>query len=162
MKLKFTSKWIWAISLTAGLASAIAISLTANSIYAEQPASSERTIRLNPALGTADQQFPEFAGIDLTPEQQEQIRQIRQEMQPEFEAIFPRPELTPEQRNQLNSGEPVRISLPPPPPEQQAKIQQVMQAYRQKVEVILTPEQQQQFRENKKKDVIFFDRTRDN
>jgi hypothetical protein len=83
-------------------------------------------------------------------------------MQPQFEAIAPRPQLTPEQQNQRDLGEPVRISLPPPRSEQQEKLKQLIEVYRQKVEAILTPNQQQQFRQNEKKDVMFFERTRGN
>ena len=163
MKIKFTSGILNVIGLTAVLVSTSAFSLTSNRVHAEQPDSSEPTLILNkPVPSTSAQQFPELAGIELTSQQQKQIWQIRREMQPEFEAILPRPELTPEQQEQINSGKPIRVALPFPTSEQQTKLREVMQVYQQKIEAILTPDQQQQFRQNDKKDVLFFERKRDN
>jgi Spy/CpxP family protein refolding chaperone len=179
LKINLTLGPIGAIDLTTGLASAIArsavlkaialctvptviaIGWTATAVHAKPSTPSQQTIILkNPALSTPSERFPALEGIDLTSEQQEQIEQIRRELRPEFEAILPLPNLTPEQQNQLNSGQSVRISLPTPTIEQQAKLAQLREVYRQKVEAILTPEQKEQFRHNQ--DMIFFERARGN
>lgn len=163
MKTKLASGLTSAIGLTTALSAialctvpiAIAMGLPINPVYAERP---NPTIQHMTPDALANQ-FPEFADIDLTDEQKEQIQEIRREMQPQFEAILPRPELTPEQQNQLTSGAPIRISLPAPTPEQKAEMERVMQIYRQKIEAVLTPAQQEQFRQNQSQDVIFFERS---
>ena len=154
MKLQFRLGLLGAIGLTTGLVSVI--TLTSNPVHAEQPNSSEQIILpKQSALGTSTEQFPEFVGIQLTPQQQEQIKNIRQELQAEFEAILSPPELTPEQQNQFNSGQPIQMPFPASTPEQKEKLQQVIQDYWQKVEAVLTPAQQEQFRQNPKKNIIF-------
>lgn len=121
----------------------------ANFVHTEQPDLSEPTILLKKLASSTDvPEFTKMVGINLTPQQQEQIKKIRQEMQLEFEAILPRPELTPAQQEQLSSGQPSRIAFPSHTPEQKEKLQQVMQTYLQKVEVVLTPEQREQFHQN--------------
>ena len=168
LKINRTLEPIGATGFTTGLASAIAlctvstviaIGWTAKAVYAEQAAPSKQTIVLQkPVPGAPARDFPALAGIHLTSQQQEQIEQIRQQLRPEFEAALPLPNLTPQQQNQLNSGKPVRLSVPTPTPDQQAKLAQLREVYRQKVEAILTPEQQEQFRHNQ--DMIFFERSR--
>ena len=161
MKLQLRLGLIGAIGLTTALASVI--TLTSNPVHAEQPDSSEPTILpKKPALGTSTEQFPEFLGIELTPQQQEKIKTIRQELQAEFEVILSPPELTPEQQTQLNSGQPIQMAFPTPTPEQTEKLQQVIQDYRQKVEAVLTPAQQEQFRQNQNKDTVILLRIRGN
>ncbi len=163
MKTKYASSLTRTIGLTTELSAialctvpiAIAMGLSINPVYAERPNS---TIQLIASDGLPNQ-FPEFAGIDLTEEQKEQIKEIRREIQLQFETILPHPELTPEQQNQLNSGTLIRISLPPPTSEQKAQREQVAQIYRQKIEAILTPAQQEQFCQHPSKDVIFFERS---
>jgi Spy/CpxP family protein refolding chaperone len=163
MKTKLASRLTRTIGLTTGLSVialctvpiAIAMALSINPVYAERP---NPTIQLMTPDGLPNQ-FPGFAGIDLTEEQKEQIKEIRRDIQPQFEAILPRPELTPEQQNQLASGEPIRLSLPAPTSEQKAEMERVMQIYRQKIEAILTPAQQEQFRQNQSQDVIFLERS---
>lgn len=160
MKIKFTSGWLKAIGLTTGLASAIVLGLIPNSVHAQQPNPSEPTMMLKKPAPGAPAQFPELEGINLTSEQQEQIKQIQQEMQPKFEAVLPRPELTAEQQAQIEAGNPVRIALPSPTLEQEEKLKELKEEYRQKIEEVLTPEQQEQFRQNQERNLIFLRQTR--
>ena len=163
MKTRFSSRLLKVIGLTTTVAGAIVMSLTANPVGAEPSKGAGPNMILNkPTSVTLPQPFPELQGINLTAEQQEQIWQIRLEMQPEFKAILPRPELTSKQREQLESGQPIQITLTPPSAEQKAQLKQLMQTYRQKIEAILTPEQQEQFRQNQNRDMFLFEGTRDN
>ncbi|MBD2183312.1 hypothetical protein H6S82_20160 [Planktothrix sp. FACHB-1355] len=105
--------------------------------------------------------------LNLTPEQQAQMRQIRQSTRTQIENI-----LTPEQRNQWNaameqmrtnrgqrgqrgqSGQGDRgsqlgqmLSALNLTPEQKAQIQRISQESKQKMDAILTPEQRQQMQQ---------------
>jgi len=138
MNLKFLPMLAGAIALTAGFAAsvpystharAIALSATPNSVTAQESGS-----RQKPAPNPTDvpkplPPVPGFAGIKLSPQQQEQIRQINREMQAQIETVVPRP--------------------PQPTAEQQEKIRQLAQSYSKKVEGILTPEQLEQVRQNR-------------
>lgn len=74
---------------------------------------------------------------------------------PQVSELIPQPQLTEEQKNQLQTGQLVQITLQAPTSEQKAKLQELMQLYIQKIEAVLTPEQRQKFRENKKDLVLF-------
>ena len=81
-----------------------------------------------PAFGPMPGPPPNFAKLNLTAEQKEQLKQIHEQMRSEIQAILPTPpQLTDEQK---------------------AALKQLMQSYRERVEAILTSEQQQQFRQN--------------
>jgi hypothetical protein len=128
MQLKFISMLVLATSLTAGLTSAIAISATPNFVIAQRSISSQKPVTSPTATPRLIPPLPALAGIDLTPQQQEQLNQITQDLQAQFEAVAPRPpQLTAEQRE---------------------KIGQVVQAYRGRLEAVLTPEQLAQLRQN--------------
>ncbi|HAA30824.1 MAG TPA: hypothetical protein DCE56_27915 [Cyanobacteria bacterium UBA8553] len=86
------------------------------------------TDRPTPPFGAPLPPPPVMASLNLTAQQQEQIKQISQELRSQMQAI-----------------------LPPPPEltaQQKANLQRLEQSYRQKVEAILQPQQQQPFRQN--------------
>ena len=115
MKLKCIPIWVGAISLITCLTGAIALSVTPNSAVAQ-----ESTSRPTPPP-------PGLRGIDLTQQQQEQIKQIWSELQPQFKAALPTPpQLTEEQK---------------------AKLQQVVQPFREKLEAVLSAQQRQQLQQ---------------
>lgn len=221
MQRKFISMLVLATSLTAGFTSAIALSATPNFVIAQESISSQKPVTSPTATPRPIPPLPGLAGINLTPQQQEQLKQITQDLQAQFEAVAPRPpQLTAEQQktiqqvlqtyrgrleavftseqleqlrqNQDNADTkpaPAFGAAPPPPPElarlnlkeqqqeqiqqiheemqpqlrsalptrpiltpeQEAKLQQLQQAYSERVEAILTPEQQRQFRQNLEK-----------
>lgn len=128
MKLKFIPMLVGTLGLTAGLAGVIPLSATPNSVMAQQPSSSQQPLT-NPTAKPKTPPLPGLAGIDLTPQQQEQIMGVVRDLQAQMETTVPRPP-------QLTA-------------EQQAKIQQVVQNYRNRVEAVLTPEQREQLRQNR-------------
>jgi periplasmic protein CpxP/Spy len=98
----------------------------------------------------ASQDFPALAGIDLTPQQRDQLGQIRQDSRTQIGSI-----LTPEQKNQLQASPPKgndfksALSGLNLSPEQKNKLKEVEQSAREKVKALLTPEQKQKIRGQK-------------
>jgi Spy/CpxP family protein refolding chaperone len=96
----------------------------------------------------ANQDFPALAGIDLTPQQKDQLGRIRKDSRAQVESI-----LTPEQKSQLKASlqqgsdlkklrSEINFS-----PEQESKLKEVQQSARKKVQALLTPEQKQKIRQ---------------
>lgn len=90
-----------------------------------------------------------FAGVKLTPQQQQQLSQIRRENRAAIERI-----LTPQQRQQLKalmrSGKKrkaaiAQINLTP---QQQTQLQQVRKSARSRTQELFTPQQRQKMRQN--------------
>jgi Spy/CpxP family protein refolding chaperone len=157
MSAKQTAKRIVNVGIGASLVGAIGLCLLPLASHAQpapsdSPGSPDQPGMMSPAGGASfghRHPFPEFEGVNLTPEQQQQVQQIRQDMRSQFEATRPpRPQLTPEQRSKLEAGEPIQITITPPTPEQRQQMQHVMETYRQRVEAVLTPEQRKQFEQN--------------
>jgi Spy/CpxP family protein refolding chaperone len=115
------------------------------------------TLRVKPHERVFSQQesFSDVKDINLTDEQKKQIQQIQKEILPQISELIPQPQLTEEQKNQLQSGQHVQITLQTPTSEQKVKVQELMQLYMHKIEAVLTPEQRQKLRENKKDLVLF-------
>ncbi|HEY9725473.1 MAG TPA: hypothetical protein V6D50_03405 [Chroococcales cyanobacterium] len=125
MKLKFVPSLVGAIAFGATLC---ALATTSHPLLAQDSTSSLDRVTSPTPPSKPRLFFPGLEGIELTAQQQAQIEQIMQEMQPQLRAI-----------------------LPPPPQlttEQQAKLQQLEQSYRDRVEPVLTAEQRQQFQQN--------------
>lgn len=128
MKCQVISMLVGAIALTAGVG-AIALSATHNPVMAQGSSLSQQPVMSPTATPRPIPPLPGLEGIELTAQQQEQIKQIAQQMQAQFESIVPRPpELT---------------------AQQQEKIRQVMEAERQKIEAVLTQEQLEQLRQDR-------------
>lgn len=137
MQRKFIPMFVGTLSLTVGLAvlathsaraKTNAPSVTPNSVIAQGSTSPQEPV-MNPTDAPRPRPpLPGLEGIDLTSQQQEQIKQISQDMQAQFEAAVPRP--------------------PQPTAEQQEKIRQIAEAYRPKIEAVFTPEQLAQLRQN--------------
>jgi periplasmic protein CpxP/Spy len=95
----------------------------------------------------ANQDFPALAGIDLTPQQKDQLGQIRKDSRAQIASI-----LTPEQTSQLKAslqqGSDLKKSLSGMnlSPEQESKLKEVQRSTREKVQALLTPEQKRQIR----------------
>ena len=125
MKLKFFPTAIAAIAFGATLC---AIATTSHPLLAQDSTASPD--RVTSPMPRPKPRFflPGLEGIQLTAQQQEQIQQIQKDLQPQFEAVLPRP--------------------PQLSPEQQEKVHQLMQASREKIEAVLTPEQQQQLHQH--------------
>ncbi|WP_407894962.1 DUF3945 domain-containing protein [Scytonema sp. NUACC26] len=85
------------------------------------------TLRVKPHDQAFSQKepFPDVEDINLTDEQKKQIRQIQQAILPQVSELIPQPQLTEEQKNQLQSGQPVQITLQTPTSEQKAKVQEL-------------------------------------
>lgn len=116
---------------------ALVISLTSLSVQAQQ-------------INRANQEFPALVGINLTPQQETQIKLIRKDTRAQIESI-----LSPEQKNQarasLEQGNSLKtaISSLNLSPEQRTRIEDVLRSTRQKVQAVLTLEQKQQIRQKK-------------
>lgn len=109
------------------LTGAIALSATPNSVVAQESTSQQTPVANPTDVSRPTPPPPGLRGIDLSEQQQEQIKQIWSDLQPQFKA-----------------------ALPPPPQlteEQKAKLQQVVQPYREKLEAVLTPEQRQELQQ---------------
>lgn len=95
------------------------------------------------------QDLPQFAGVELTQDQQDELAQIREETRAQIEAI-----LTPEQlelfRAAKESGQVRREAFAQMnlSDEQRAQIREIREAAKSESQAILTPEQQEQIREN--------------
>lgn len=126
MKRKVILIFVGAIALTFCSTGSIVVGATLNSIVSEDSTSTSESVTI-PANAPIPP-LPGLAGLNLTPQQQEQIKQISQDLQPQFLAVAP--------------------PLPQLTAEQKAKIQQLLQASRSKIEAILTPEQLEQLRQN--------------
>lgn len=127
MKLRFIPMVVGAINLAANLTGAIAFSSIPILVMAQEPASFQNPATNLTAEPKSFPSFPGLTGIELTPQQQEQIWQIAWELQAQFEAIVPPP--------------------PEPTARQQRKIRQIVQKYRRRIEAILTSEQLAQLRQ---------------
>lgn len=88
-------------------------------------------------------------GIELTPQQQEQLTQIRRDTRAQIQKV-----LTPKQQEQfktaVQSGENRQAAFAAMKltKEQQTKLQGILQSARTKTEAILTPEQRQQVQQS--------------
>lgn len=95
------------------------------------------------------QDSPQFAGVELTQEQQDELTQIREETRAQIEAI-----LTPEQlelfRAAKESGQVRREAFAAMnlSDEQRAEIREIRESAKAQSQEILSPEQQEQIREN--------------
>lgn len=126
VKFKFIPMLLGTLGFAASLMGAIALSSTPNLVMAQEPPLQAPTTNVT----TEPKSFPPFpglTGIELTPQQQEQIWQIAWELQAQFEATVPPP--------------------PQPTARQQRKIRQIVQNYRRRIEAVLTPEQLAQLRQ---------------
>ncbi|MBD2386674.1 hypothetical protein [Cylindrospermum sp. FACHB-282] len=142
LKHRFLPIWIGTASLIISLGVTIAYAQSPNEPLPNKP------ITAGAPFGKPPQEFPELANINLTQEQKEKIQQIQREIMPQIGGILPRPDLTPEQKKQFESGQPVQVTLTPPTSEQKAKLEKLIQTYRERVAEILTPQQRQQFEQN--------------
>ncbi|WP_017655025.1 Spy/CpxP family protein refolding chaperone [Fortiea contorta] len=147
MKLKF-------VSILAGTISFITLFTNAG-IFSTQAQTVHNQLQLIPTIAQIPHgrpPFPPLEELNLTTEQQAQVREIMEEMRPQLEAIKPRQlQLTPEQKQQFEAGQPVQVTLIPPTAEEKAKMEQVMQNVKQKLDKILTSEQRQKLEELQQK-----------
>jgi Spy/CpxP family protein refolding chaperone len=134
MTFKFIPALASAIGFTVGVTIVGGMAKNASAIPVQLPIAQEQRLPKKPMRGSMPlpkpmPALPELMGIDLTPQQQEQIQQVTQEMHQRVQAVVPPP--------------------PQPTAEQQQKIQQIMLSYRQKVEEVLTPEQREQLNQQR-------------
>jgi periplasmic protein CpxP/Spy len=133
------------------LAGAIALSFAATPLIVNAQANPNA-----PSPGEASQPFKKMEGLNLTQEQKDKMKEIRENTRTQIQGI-----LTAEQQQQfqaaMQSGQRQRrgqvfasLNLTE---EQKTKIREVMQTSKQNMRAVLTPEQQQQleqFRNNKR------------
>ncbi|MCL6435936.1 MAG: hypothetical protein K6T90_17340 [Leptolyngbyaceae cyanobacterium HOT.MB2.61] len=90
-----------------------------------------------------------MAGVNLSPQQENQLSQIRNQARNQIQSI-----LTPEQRNQfiaaLQTGQSFRaaIAVMNLSPDQQTQLRTVFQSACKQMADVLTPQQKQQFMQN--------------
>jgi Spy/CpxP family protein refolding chaperone len=98
----------------------------------------------------ANQDFPALENVDLTPQQKDQLDQIRKDSRAQIVST-----LTPEQKSQLEAslqqGGDLKTALSGLnlSPEQDSKLKEVQQSNREKVKALLTPEQKQKIRQQR-------------
>jgi protein CpxP len=123
------------LSLIAG---AIALTLTAVPFSVKAETTSQAPARLAQAQPTK----PAQGGIQLTPQQQTKIEQIRGNVRKQIEGV-----LTKDQRTQIKTameaGKPAREAFGALKfsPQQQTQLQQIMVSSQQQMEAVLTPDQ---------------------
>lgn len=135
-----TFKWI---PMAAGVL-AIALTVGALPLQAQDATPTDRESTEEPALAT----------LNLTQQQQAELRKIRQETKAQLQNV-----LTPEQQQQLSElrqerqqrqqrwGKWAALDLTDA---QKAQIRQIRQASRQRIEAVLTPQQLEQLRQNRR------------
>ncbi|MBD0262383.1 MAG: Spy/CpxP family protein refolding chaperone [Tolypothrix sp. Co-bin9] len=125
------------LSLIAG---AIALSLTAVPFSVKAETTSQAPARL--AQAQAQPKQPAQGGIQLTPQQQTKIEQIRGNVRKQIEGV-----LTKDQRTQIKTameaGKPAREAFGALKfsPQQQTQLQQIMVSSQQQMEAVLTADQ---------------------
>lgn len=121
--------------------------ITTSLIIAAHPAMAQAQAP-TPTIGSTEQLSQVLEELNLTPEQQTQMNQIRDNTRSQLEVL-----LTPEQREQFRAsfqsgnGFQEAIAAINLSPEQQTQLRSLLQSTRQEVFSVLTEEQQQQVRE---------------
>jgi Spy/CpxP family protein refolding chaperone len=136
MKLKLMPVFAYAIALTVA-AAPLAVKAQPNQ-------------QNQPVPGQAQNQ-PQFAGVKITQQQQNQLAQIRSDARAQIEKL-----LTPQQLEQLKtattmqSGQDRQAALAAMnlSQEQKNQLQTIIQSARNRAEAVLTPEQRQQMQQN--------------
>lgn len=134
MKLKLMPVLAGAIALAAAV---VPDSVAAQTSQPQQPAPNQAQTR------------PQLAGVEITPQQQDQLNKLRSDTRTQIESI-----LTPQQREEFKTA--MRTNQNPQTAfsnlklsnQQQTQLQGIMQSARARAEAILTPEQRQQIQKN--------------